>query len=158
MEVGCFSLCPGGFMIQCPNGQIACPACCEKPVAKECPSCSQPIAPHFRCSAVETIVESLLVSCQYAHQGCNSDMLKFYKKEEHEQELCKYRSTVCPLWECKETFPMLSTAIHFASPYHRVQTVQLESSTKTVHLTMAMPAKDWSRVCLGGIKSRFTWW
>jgi hypothetical protein len=58
----------------------------------QCPSCSLPVRTFIRCLIAEKIVESLQVSCLYAHFGC-SKMLRFTNRADH---ICAYRPCQCP--------------------------------------------------------------
>jgi hypothetical protein len=75
--------------------------------------------------AIEKILESLLVSCKYAPNGCKQ-MLKQTDIRRHEKERCKFKPFRCPFDECRfegstVTLPVLLTE------EHRVRTVAQNS-------------------------------
>lgn len=79
---------------QCENGHTACASCCKK-FTTGCPTCSQPTG-SIRCLAVEKMIDSIEIDCQYAHRGCKS-MVKLSQREEHEKHLCEHRPIQCPV-------------------------------------------------------------
>lgn len=119
-------------MIQCPNGHTACSSCCKKIRKGICPSCSKPIG-NNRNIAVEKIIESLLVSCKYAHMGCN-EMQKYARRKEHE-ERCGYRPCHCPVSGCLYESPKHALALHIVEKHH-VEIVQRDPSSRSVSFTM----------------------
>lgn len=118
-------------VFQCQNGHTACGACCKR-IRKGCPSCSKPIG-NNRNIAVEKIIESLLVSCKYAHQGCG-DMQKYTKRKEHE-DLCRFRPCQCPVSGCLHESPKHTLARHIAEK-HNVALRPRDPSSRSVTFTM----------------------
>ncbi|KAL8472681.1 hypothetical protein ACS0TY_029773 [Phlomoides rotata] len=54
---------------QCENGHIACASCRTTLLKNNCPHCRLPIG-NIRCRAIEEILESGRVLCEYAPYGC----------------------------------------------------------------------------------------
>ncbi|KAF5742773.1 putative E3 ubiquitin-protein ligase SINA-like 6 isoform X1 [Tripterygium wilfordii] len=81
----------------CKNGHIACSQCCKK-LKNKCPSCRLQTG-SIRCRALETILESIRVSCQYTSHGCNETSM-LYNQKLHHETICVYAPCPCPFANC----------------------------------------------------------
>ncbi|KAL6538370.1 hypothetical protein OROGR_012358 [Orobanche gracilis] len=83
-------------IFQCKNGYIACCSCCTK-MKNKCGKCSLQIG-SMRCRAMERIVQSNEVSCEYKPYGCNQKML--YREIIAHEEACPCVQRTCPVDGC----------------------------------------------------------
>lgn len=81
---------------QCSNGHIACSSCCTK-LRNRCPSCCEKIG-HIRCRAIESVLESVKISCPYKSYGCQAKV-SYCSKLSHE-ESCVFAPFACPFPDC----------------------------------------------------------
>ncbi|KAF6149860.1 hypothetical protein GIB67_010934 [Kingdonia uniflora] len=99
--------------VQCENGHIACSSCCIK-LGNKCPSCSWPIG-YSRCLAIEKVIESIKVSCQYAQYGCG-ETFNYAQKHTHE-EICSHSPCMCPIHDCSFTGSSEQLSLHFSDKH-----------------------------------------
>ncbi|CAA7057588.1 unnamed protein product [Microthlaspi erraticum] len=83
-------------IFQCENGHMACSSCCPK-LGNKCPACALPIG-HYRCRAMESILESAFLACRNAKFGC-THKLPYGKELTHEKE-CIFSQFSCPAQDC----------------------------------------------------------
>ncbi|KAF5183362.1 E3 ubiquitin-protein ligase sina-like [Thalictrum thalictroides] len=100
-------------VFQCENGHIACSACCTK-LGNKCPSCSWPIG-YNRCLAIEKVIESIKVSCEYKPYGCG-ETFSYRQKNTHEEK-CIYAPCVCPISDCNFRGSTKQMSLHFSSQH-----------------------------------------
>lgn len=84
-----------GFAIQCRNGHVACPFCCQK-LNNICACCRYPM--DYRSRALEKVIESAQAKCKNAKYGCK-ETINYSKKQEHEKT-CFYEPCSCPISDC----------------------------------------------------------
>ncbi|KAL8472682.1 hypothetical protein ACS0TY_029774 [Phlomoides rotata] len=82
---------------QCENGHTACGSCCTTILKNKCSNCCLPIGT-IRCRAIEKVVVSVRVTCQYMPYGC-AEMFSYSKKVAHEKA-CNYVPLSCPCIGC----------------------------------------------------------
>ncbi|KAG0622925.1 hypothetical protein M758_3G134000 [Ceratodon purpureus] len=140
---------------QCENGHTACSGCCQM-ITKGCPSCSKPIG-RIRNIAIEKVIESLQVECKHACHGCNT-MLKYTERAKHEEKLCEYRPTPCPVTRyprhCAYAGPKASIPAHLKDE-HKMRIVESSGSMMSAsfkrnssHGGVLFKAKEiWLMVC-----------
>jgi hypothetical protein len=122
-------------VIQCENGHTACASCCKK-FTTCCPSCSQPIG-SIRCLAVEKMIESIEINCQYAHHGCKS-MLKLSQREKHEKDLCEHRPIQCPMpWHRDHDEPKSHMTTHLQT-CHSAKLVRCRNDGRSASFKMSL--------------------
>ncbi|PIA32959.1 hypothetical protein AQUCO_04200001v1 [Aquilegia coerulea] len=97
----------------CENGHIACSPCCTK-LGNKCPSCSWPIG-YNRCLAIEKVIESIKVSCEYKPYGCG-ETFSYRQKNTHEEK-CIYAPCVCPISDCSFRGSTKQRSLHFSSKH-----------------------------------------
>ncbi|KAF5742771.1 Ubiquitin-protein ligase putative isoform 2 [Tripterygium wilfordii] len=97
-------------VFQCKNGHIACSQCCQL-LKNRCPSCRLRIG-SIRCRALETILESIRVSCQYTSYGCQETSL-LYSQKQHHETTCLYAPCSCPFANCDCQSSANQLPLHF---------------------------------------------
>lgn len=119
----------GCYVVQCKNGRTTCSACSEK--ISNCPSCLQPTG-CIRNTAIEKLTESLQIECKHNSHGCNT-MIQYAERAKHEQVLCEYRPTPCPLiflfQDCTYTGPKAAIHMHMTDDHGArvVECIEYES-------------------------------
>ncbi|XP_038721016.1 E3 ubiquitin-protein ligase SINA-like 10 isoform X2 [Tripterygium wilfordii] len=96
-------------VFQCENGHTACSQCCTQ-LRNKCPSCSLPIG-YNRCRAIEKVLESVRLSCQYNPNGCKETMS--YSKKRHHEKICIYSPYPCPFPNCSYCGSYKQFSVHF---------------------------------------------
>ncbi|KAL8476705.1 hypothetical protein ACS0TY_029124 [Phlomoides rotata] len=96
---------------QCKNGHIACASCCTTILKNKCSHCRLRIQ-DIRCMAIENILGSLIVACQFKPYGC-TQTLRNNTKVAHEKA-CKFVPCSCPCIGCDFVGMPLPLYRHFA--------------------------------------------
>ncbi|ESQ47268.1 hypothetical protein EUTSA_v10028270mg [Eutrema salsugineum] len=81
---------------QCDSGHIACSICCEE-LGNICPYCDFPIG-QIHCSAMERVLQSVLVPCPNAKLGCTKSF-SYGTELTHKRE-CIFSRCYCPAENC----------------------------------------------------------
>jgi E3 ubiquitin-protein ligase SIAH1 len=96
-------------MLQCGVGHVLYSTC--RAGLTKCPLCSRTV--FERCFAMERAVESVVVPCSFAKDGCTKE-IAYLNKKRHE-ETCWYGSCFCPESGCNFTGPSTSLLDHFTT-------------------------------------------
>ncbi|GJM96020.1 hypothetical protein PR202_ga12822 [Eleusine coracana subsp. coracana] len=96
-------------IFQCGVGHVLCSTCCTQ--LTKCPLCSG--TAFQRCFAMERVVESVVVPCSFAKDGCAQE-IAYLNKKKHE-ETCRYGPCFCPESGCNFTGPSTALLDHFTT-------------------------------------------
>ncbi|PIA41196.1 hypothetical protein AQUCO_02300177v1 [Aquilegia coerulea] len=116
--------------LSCENGHIACSPGCTK-LGNKCPSCSWPIG-YNRCLAIEKVIESIKVSCEYKPYG-SGETFSYRQKNTHEEK-CIYAPCVCPISDC--SFPWVNQTKVSPTSAANIGPLQ-DASSITAHFQLA---------------------
>uniref|UniRef100_A0A0E0FFL4 RING-type E3 ubiquitin transferase n=1 Tax=Oryza nivara TaxID=4536 RepID=A0A0E0FFL4_ORYNI len=98
-------------ILQCSVGHFICSSCRMK--LKKCPVCSR--SNFERCFGMERVVESIVVPCSYAENGC-TNKIHYFNKKIHEQT-CSHGPCFCPDSTCGFSGPVATLLKHFATQH-----------------------------------------
>ncbi|CAH8277338.1 unnamed protein product [Arabidopsis lyrata] len=105
-------------IFQCDNGHLACSSCCHK-LSNKCPTCASPVG-HNRCRAMESVLESVFVTCRNAKFGCAKNV-SYGKVSIHEKE-CTFSQCSCPALDCNYTGSYNNIYSHFVDNHRNKST------------------------------------
>ncbi|EOA18413.1 hypothetical protein CARUB_v10006956mg [Capsella rubella] len=103
-------------IFQCDNGHLACSSCCPK-LSNKCPTCASPVG-HKRCTAMEKVIESVLIPCRNTKFGCTKKV-SYGKESVHEKE-CTFTQCSCPALDCIYTGSYYDIYTHFVDNHSHV--------------------------------------
>ncbi|KAF2948180.1 hypothetical protein DAI22_01g017500 [Oryza sativa Japonica Group] len=98
-------------ILQCSVGHFICSSCRMK--LKKCPVCSR--SNFERCFGMERVIESIVVPCSYAENGC-TNKIHYFNKKNHEQT-CSHGPCFCPDSTCGFSGPVVTLLKHFATQH-----------------------------------------
>ncbi|CAA7055667.1 unnamed protein product [Microthlaspi erraticum] len=96
-------------IFQCDNGHLVCSSCCPK-LRNKCPSCALPVG-NIRNRAMETVVESIFVSCRNSELGCK--WKSPYGNESAHEKQCNFSPCSCPVQDCDYTGSVYDINDHY---------------------------------------------
>ncbi|EOA24604.1 hypothetical protein CARUB_v10017872mg [Capsella rubella] len=111
-------------IFQCDNGHLACSSCCPQ-LSNKCHTCDSPVG-HKRCSAMESVLESVFVPCRNATFGCTKN--ESYGKKSIHEKVCSFSQCACPAPDCYFTGPYNDIYNHFVDIHcHESKSLSFES-------------------------------